>query len=250
MVVISEDTKRLTRQRVDLYHDDYDLAIEQHGMKCIWERAVVCQCCTGQTGQADFSCPYCHGRGFRYLPGKEIRVLTTSFSSSTKLETLGMREPGSAYATPTRDVIMGYRDRLIFPEFSSIFSESILIRGGESFSDFTKREMKEVLYLTHDNLLLEPEIDFTIHTNKRQIFLLNEESSPKQDSNYSILYYTPPSYLVTDCLHELRATYTMRKVDQETFVELPKQYYIQREGFQYQQDEPMPRREGSLIQME
>lgn len=228
--------------RADFFHEEFDTLVTQKGAKVDWEQAIVCQCLSNDSNQPDFNCPYCGGSGFRYFPAKQIRVVVTSFSSSVKLETLGIREPGTAYATPTSDVIMGYRDRLTFVDYKCKYSEAIRFNPelGSRVSSKTYRNIKEVISLIQGDIMYEEGIDFRISDDGYHIEWIGKDYDPSLEyTTMGILYLTTPRYLVTDLLHELRATYTERHVPQETFVELPKQYQIRREDFVYEVNEPM-----------
>lgn len=218
--------------RVDFYTTDYDDLIKQKGMKCDWEQAVVCQCISEDSGQPDFNCPLCNGSGFRFLPPKPIRVLATSFNSNVTVDTLSMREPGTAYITPPSSIIMGYHDRLIFTDFSCKYSETIRFQSGSVYSSRTYRNIKEILFLILDDNAYELGVDFRVSDDNYHIQWLDPTTFP-EGSPVSLLYMTTPCYLVIDLLHELRATYIERKVPQETFKEFPKQYQVRRENFVY-----------------
>lgn len=226
--------------RVDFYTEDYNDIINQKGMKCDWEQAIVCQCITEDSGQPDFTCPICHGSGFRYLPAIQIRVVSSSFSSSVQLETLTIREPGTAYVTPPSTIIMGYRDRLNFIDFECKFSETIRFKATSPYSNMTHRNIKRVIYLIQDDNVYEEGVDFEVTEDGYHLCWLDMETAPQEDTSMSLLYMTTPRYLVTDLLHELRATYIERKVPQETFKEFPKQYRVHREDFVYGVNEPQP----------
>ena len=228
--------------RVDFYTEDYNDLIKQKGMKAEWEQAIVCECMSNDSNQPNFTCPICHGSGFRYLPAKQIRVLSTTFSSSVKLETIGVREPGTAYITPPSTVIMGYRDRLKFVDFKCKYSETIQINPSTRFSDTTHRNIKEVLYLIKNNSQYDIDEDFVITEDGHHVQWINDATLPS--GNLSILYLTTPSYLVVDLLHELRATYVEHKQPSETFKEFPKQYQVRREDFVYGVDTPIVKELG------
>lgn len=225
--------------RADLYTEEFDTLIGQKGIECNYYPAIVCQCISEDSGQPDYSCPYCKGSGFRYLPPKQLRVLVTSLSGRTFLDTLGLKESGTVYATPTSDTIMGFHDRLIFPKFRCKYSERIVFTQGSQISSETYRNIVEVETLMVDNKVLEFEKDFSISSDGYHIQLLIplEEITNEDTVKMGILYYTNPSYLVQDLLHELRATYTERFVPKETYKELPKQYKLVREDFVYRAQE-------------
>ena len=228
--------------KVNLYTEEIDSLIEQRGHYALWERASVCSCISRDSGQPDFTCPICGGSGYRYLPPKKIKVAVTSLSGRIELETLETREPGTAYITPKSDILMGYKDRLRFPDFSCIFSE-VLHWDNEIYgvSPKTYRNIKDVVFLADENYEFEKGVDFAITDDGYHLIWLNKDFIPKlTGKNLSILYMTTPSYLVTDLLHELRATLSDRKTPTETFRELPKQYKINREDFIYKINDPEP----------
>lgn len=229
--------------RVDFYTEDYNDLVNQKGMKVDWEQAIVCECLSDDSHQPDFGCKLCNGSGFRYLPPKSIRVVSTTFSSSVKLETIGVREPGTAYITPPSDVIMGYRDRLKFVDFQCKYSETIAIDPETKFSDRTHRNIRSVLFLVQGDSQYEENVDFEITKDEFHIKWLDDKTLPS--GNLSILYLTTPSYLVVDLLHELRATYVKHKVPEEEFREFPKQYQVRREDFVYGVEEPVDNTEES-----
>lgn len=227
---------------VNIYNEEINEVVKQRGHNCDWQRAVVCHCVTADTGQPDFSCPTCGGSGYRYLKPVRIKVAVTSLTSQFNLNTLEFREPGTAYVTPTDDIIMGYRDRLSFPDFKCIFSEVIHWNfevDGLDLSPKTYRNIKEVIFLADKDYEFEEGVDYEITKDRHHIKWLNKEYQSKiNHKSMSLLYYTTPSYLVMDLLHELRATLSDRKTQNLTFRELPKQYRVKREDFIYKINSP------------
>jgi hypothetical protein len=150
-----------------------------------------------------------------------------------------LKESGTVYATPTSDTIMGFHDRLVFPNFKCKYSERLVFKRGEDTSSETYRNIVSVDTLMVNNLVLEFEKDFIVTEDGYHIKLLTpvEELTDEDTLHMGILYYTNPSYLVEDLLHELRATYTERNVPKETYKELPKQYKLVREDFVYRAQE-------------
>lgn len=232
--------------RVNLYEELYDDLINDRGHNAIWEQAAVCSCVSRDTGQPDFTCPICHGKGYRYLPGKRIFVVVTSMSGKIELNTLETREPGVAYVTPKANILMGYMDRLRFPDFSCKFSEVLKWdegRDGRGVSPRTYRNIRDVVSLTDAEHEYEKGIDYHISADQYHLVWDDQSSIDKLDSrNMSVLYLTTPSYLVVDLLHELRATMSDRKTPGITFRKLPNQYKVQREDFIYGVTTPDPAR--------
>lgn len=230
--------------RVNIYEEQFDTLLDHRGVDAIWEQAMVCNCVNRDTGQPNFVCPICGGSGYRYTQGKKIRVGVSAFISDNLLNSLLLREPGTAYCTPKADVIMGYKDRLYFPDFKCKFSEVIKWStedNGLGVSNKTYREIRGVLFLGDDTYEYEEGVDFEVTGDKFHLRWLDADvAKQKNDSNMSFLYYTAPSYLVDDLLHEVRATMSDRNTPSETFRELPKQYKIVREDFKYLVKSPEP----------
>ena len=229
---MSKET-RIQNGRVDFFTQDFNELIKTKGMNVDWEQAMVCQCITNDTNQPDFNCKYCKGSGYRYLPPKRIKVVSSAFNSSTKLETLGIREPGIAYVTPPNEIIMGYRDRLRYVDFRCKYSETIRFDSETGISSVTYRNINEILYLVQDDTLYEQGVDYDVMSDRHRIKWNKKYAIPLNQVNFTILYLTTPSYLVVDLLHELRATITKIMTPEEMFKELPKQYQISREDFVY-----------------
>ena len=148
-----------------------------------------------------------------------------------------LREPGTTYCTPKADVIMGFHDRLIFPDFKCTFSEVIkwdFEEDGDCLSHRTYRNVKSVIFLADDKYEYENGVDFEVTDDNYHLHWINKDTAAQiNKTNMSILYYTTPSYLVEDLLHELRATMSDRNTPTEIFRELPKQYQLKREDFSY-----------------
>lgn len=230
--------------RVNLYEEEFDKLIDDRGHWAEWQQAVVCSCISKDSGQPNFMCPICGGSGYRYLNAKKIKVSATSMAGQIELKTLELREPGTAYITPKSDIIMGYKDRLRFPDFNCKFSEVLHWSekdNGRGISPQTYRNINKVLFLADDQYEYEEGVDFEITEDKHHLRWLDQSHIDQLDGrNMSLLYYTTPSYLVVDLLHELRGTLSDRKTAEVTFRELPKQYKVQREDFVYKIAEPEP----------
>lgn len=239
--------------RVNIYEEEFDTLIRNRGHSCVWERAVVCSCVSRDSGQPNFNCSICGGSGYRYMAPKTIVAAVVSINSKYELTTLQFREPGTAYVTPTSDVIMGYRDRLRFPDFRCMFSEVIHWTDElTGISPQTYRNILSVEFLADDEFEYELGVDFEVTEDKHHIRWLNNNYLSKLNGrNMSLLYYTTPSYLVKDILHEIRGTLSDRKAGGDTtFRELPKQYLLQREDFVYNVSTPEPVKQEEPAQPE
>lgn len=238
--------------RANLYTELFDTLITDRGNNAKWEQACVCSCVSRDSGQPNFLCPKCGGRGFIYMPAKSICVGVTTLTAQINQLQIELREPGSAYITPKADVIMGYMDRLTFTDFTCKFSEVLhwghkdtqTIDDNPNISPRTYRKIESVIYLANDTYSFEENIDFRITDDRYHLEWLNTEL-PSEGLSTGFLYLTNPSYLVVDILHELRGHLSDRHVAEDdengvgiTYRELPKQYKLQREDFIYHVKEP------------
>lgn len=230
--------------RPTLYGSEFDTLVKNHGIDCDYEPAMVCDCLTADSHQPLYTCPKCGGSGYRYLKPKRIKVVVTSFATRTESEMMALRESGTAYATPPNDIIMGFHDRLTFPDFKCKYSERLWIGADDTVTSSSFRNIKGTVAVIFNQTEFEPESDFKVaddsyhlifNSTPREMFgdKFSDEWLVDGKLPISILYYTTPSYLVADIIHELRSHYTTRKVPSETFEELPKQYRLSREWFKY-----------------
>lgn len=226
--------------RVNLYQDEIQKVIDDRGHRCLWQRAAVCSCLSKDSGQPDFTCKRCHGTGYIYLPEQEIIVAATMFDSRYQQNTLQLYEPGTLYVTPSREIIMGYHDRLRFPDFRCLFSE--VVRFDDSrISARTYRNIIEPVHFCDTEYEFEEHSDYVITEDGYHVEYVGDEYEKYvRNHSFSILYYTTPSYLIVDLVHELRATLSDRNsaTGEAVFIELPKQYRARREDFIYGVAEP------------
>jgi len=216
--------------RADIKPKLFEDLIKYTGMKVLWEEAMFCHCLNKDSGQPDFNCPYCEGQGFLYLEPKETRVISYSFSGNREFLNIGLIERGTAYITTFPNVLMGYHDRVTFLDMSAKYSE--ILEFNKNKSSKSHRPINKIVMVKGDGLDFDIEKDFKITKDGRFIEYMNLTELP-DGTKLSVLYLTPPSYIVIDLVHELRATFVKFKYPQETFTELPKQYVIKREDFVY-----------------
>ena len=231
--------------RVDLYAEQYDELIRQKGMRVLWEEAMACYCLNKDTGQPDFNCQMCSGSGFIYSAPKETKVVTTGLTGRFDLETIGMIQKGTAYATALSSDLMGYHDRLAFPDFNGKYSQTVTFTDGKSPK--LHRPAKRIIrcmtavaefipFVDSDPVTGIPQPDFKISEDGFTIEWVNLETWPPDGTRAALLYVTNPSYIIDDITHELRATFVKYKQVENVFVELPKQYSLKREDFIYEYD--------------
>lgn len=204
----------------------FEELIEDQGYIVDWEQAFRCQCVYND--QARPTCHLCKGSGYRYLPKKRIKAVTTSLQGKNELNIQGLRQPGTAYLTPQNRIIMGYRDRVTFPEVESKYTEILTYRNGRTTR--TYRPIHRVLFIVQDGLVYEEGEDFDLSEDRTYLIFSKDL---EEGSKISALYMTSPSYLVLDLLHELRSTRISKDVVNPYTEKLPNQYLIRREDFVY-----------------
>lgn len=216
--------------RADLRADTFDVAIEQKGYRVIWEQALFCPCMSIESGQPDYECSSCHGKGYRYIRPTSIRALVTSINGRKDQHRIGLDEVGGAYLTPPSQSNVGFRDRFTFQDFTTKFSE-VLTRGEIGTSERLRYNCLTVVALFSMQGELHMGVDYAISEDNLHVKFLKEDLMYEGD-RYSILYNIRPVYVALNPIHDLRGTYTTHKAKgMEKFVQLPKQFQIRREDF-------------------
>jgi hypothetical protein len=212
--------------RADLRPDIFDQLVSQKGFTVVWEQAMFCSCLNLTSGQPDYNCPVCHGKGYAYMPPKTTKVIATSINGRKDQERIGLNEQGTAYITSRNEDLIGFRDRFTFVDFQ-VKTTEVLVRGTEPI-DKCRYKVLDALYIQHLGEFYKKGIDFIMHSTG--IEWVNP--SMVHGMQYSILYKTNPVYVALSPIHELRGSYSMRKGQgAEYFVQLPCQYMVKREDF-------------------
>jgi hypothetical protein len=215
--------------RADLKPETFDTLITQKGYKVIWEQGMFCSCYSSDSGQPDYSCPACKGKGYVYFSPKETRAIVTSINGRKEQEHIGLNEVGGAYLTPLSTDNVGFRDRFTFLDFTMKFSQ-LLLRGAPGDPDILRYPANDITCLRLLNEVYKRGIDFDLSHDGKQITWLKQVMD--EGTQYSVLYDTQAVYIAINPIHELRGTYTMYKAGgMEQFVKLPKQFQIKREDF-------------------
>lgn len=208
---------------------DFENLIENHGYNAYWQQSIICECY--KEGQPNVHCTFCNGRGWRYLPRKHIKVISTSFTGKQELTIPGLKEQGTVYITPSSKILMGYHDKLEFYEVTAKHSQ--ILTMGINETSATNRPIKDVLFIVADNYVFEEGMDFKVTNDKHHLEWINEQTKPTKGTCISALYTTSPEYVVIDLLHELRSTRISKGQVSPTTEELPKQYQARRIDFVY-----------------
>lgn len=214
--------------RADLRPSIFDSAIDHKGYRVIWEKGMFCSCYTPDSGQPDYNCRTCKGKGYKYFEPKEIKVLVTSINGSKQQDRPGLIELGTAYLTPKSTDRVGFRDRFTFLDFSIRYSEVLYHRSGQE--DVLRYPCLETVRISKLDKLYDEGVHFELSEDRTRITWKDDHLYDREA--YSILYYIRPVYIAINPVHELRGTYTMHKgggVDQ--WAKLPDQFQIKREDF-------------------
>lgn len=210
----------------------FDTAIKQHGYRMLWEQGMFCSCYNMQSGQPDYTCSTCKGKGYIYFNPTEIRGVTTSINGRKEQGKIGLDDMGTAYLTPPSDYNIGFRDRFTFLDFTTKFSE-VIIRdehGTGELTDKLRYPAKNILMVRVGDMEFKRGLHFNLSKDGTTIEWL--DSHVYEGVNYSILYTSNPVYIAIGPIHELRGTYSMKKAGGlEAFHQLPKQFQIKREDF-------------------
>lgn len=109
--------------RPDFKPELFDSAIRQKGYKMVWEQSMLCSCYDLDSGQPDFRCTHCRGKGYVYFDPQEIRAVVTSLNGHKEQERIGLMDFGTAYLTPSSVDDVGFRDRFTFIDFTIKYTE-------------------------------------------------------------------------------------------------------------------------------
>jgi len=217
--------------RADFRPELFDTAIFQKGYRILWEQSMLCSCYTKNSGQPDYNCPVCKGKGYVYFDPKEIRAVVSSINGHKEQTHLGLFDLGSAYLTSMSTDDIGFRDRFTFLDFTTKFSEVIIHDENMEGSDidtfrYPAKEMVSVRKL--DTTYIQGR-DYDVSKDGRSI---TWKTYMNPGDQYSVLYKTNPVYIAIGPIHELRGTYSVAKAKGlEIFYQFPKQYQIKREDF-------------------
>jgi hypothetical protein len=220
--------------RADLKPEYFDTLVEQKGYRMLWQQAMFCSCVNEQSGTPDYNCTVCYGRGYVYFGETITRALVTSISDRKEQERIGLHEVGAAYLTPLSKDNVGFRDRFIFLDFYTKFSEVLTVNGEQDIA--LRYRCESMIALRSTSGFLREGIDFELIHPPDDDFISSSKirwkSMVPYEGRISVLYDIRPVYIAINPIHELRGTYSMHKGGgSEYFIRLPKQFQIKREDF-------------------
>lgn len=83
-----------------LHADKFEVLIQKHGREVRWEEAILCSCWNLVSGQPDYNCLVCGGKGHTYSAPVNGVVLFTSITANVDFkEMAGMFQMGDAVMT-------------------------------------------------------------------------------------------------------------------------------------------------------
>ena len=116
----------INKTRADFDPLLFDTAIQQHGKRILWRKAMICPCIVEATGQARTDCRNCDSSGFLYVDPIAIQALIMSFDKQTRLyEKFALWQTGEASLTMQANYRMGYRDSIELIDDVACFNEII-----------------------------------------------------------------------------------------------------------------------------
>lgn len=207
--------------RVDFYTEEFERLIHQRGARVVWEKSMFCSCLDPHTGQSDFTCPACHGKGYVYFNPTAIRAVVSGLGGNKEQLPIGLLDVGTAYLTTKASDRVGFRDRLTFTDFKTAYSQVLTYNGSPLKLRY---EVEEIITVR----VLSSEISgYTLGEDKQTLSF--EPDTLTVGERFSILCHIKPVYVVIDIPHELRGSFIKFQNREEKWTELPKQFLIKRE---------------------
>lgn len=211
--------------RIDFKPEEFDRAVFQRGARAIWEKSMLCSCIDVHSGQPDFGCTVCFGKGFVYFDPTEIRAIAQGIGGDNQNIPIGLIDVGTSYLTVRSMDRVNFRDRITFPDMVTTYSQVLTYSGdGEPVElKYTAKELLAVRVLEYE---LPPET-YSLSDGGRSITF--STGVMNYGDRFSVLLRISPVYIVIDMPHDLRGSFIKFGRPDEEWVELPKQLIIKRE---------------------
>lgn len=214
--------------RATLKPEKFDKLLEDNGYRVIWEQGMFCSCIKTFSGQPDYLCPACQGKGYIYINATQTRMFFSSVGGTKHQERIGLNDTGYAYVTPMTKDMVGHRDRITFLDFTAKYSQ-VLLKEDHVTPITLSYPVKSMLAMRVLNQVYTEGVDFNIDPDDRTKLVWLTESVPIS-SHFSLLYTVAPVYIVVGIEHEIRGTYTVEGGrGGEIIRELPKRFQVKRE---------------------
>jgi hypothetical protein len=205
-----------------LHEDNFNELIARRGRPTQWKEAVICTCWHIDSGQPDYNCEVCKGKGYIYSESIGAKALVTSLTFNKEWnEMSGAFEVGDGIMTipakipavvennivkewkanPMYDI--GENDHIILMDDTFKASE-VLLKGrgmyGREADTLYNEIVTHVKYIwsynnaTKEIINYRETVDYTISENHIQ--WLDSELTPADATPYSVVYFHRPMYVV------------------------------------------------------
>lgn len=210
--------------RVDLMPNEFDKEIYQKGVRIVWEKSCLCSCLDPHTGQGDFGCPACKGRGYTYFDPQPIRAVVNGMTGDKNQIPIGLMDVGTSLMTTMSKDGVGFRDRLTFVDFRTSYSQVVSYSSAGTPMKYACMEFTQAR-------VLSSAIDDSLITfsEDRQTMFIDPSAGLAEGERIAVLYRIQPTYIVIDIPHELRGTFVKFGNPEEKWMVLPRQFLIKRE---------------------
>lgn len=218
-----------TSQRVDFNTQEFYKIIEQMGYTVTWERATACPCIrVNESGQPDFNCPLCKGKGKFWHSSQTIKGIMTNFNEEARYNTNGEIMAGTSYFTTHGLNKLGFWDRVTNLHSYIRYSE-IVEKGDSGQLDSLRFDPIDISVLRTVSKEYIKDVDYTIESYS--IKWLPNGNEPRRSEMYSVDYTTHPRWIVIDLVNVLRDTYVKSKRAGVSFEILPVRAVVRLEFF-------------------
>lgn len=213
---------------VKIHVEKFEAMIARRGRPVKWEQSVLCTCWNLQSGQPNYYCNACGGKGYTYEPPVDEVGLVMSITQNKDFdESAGVFQIGDAVLTVPKRVFKVFAhptntsgvDTLIYERENAMFDigmndritlmdddfkTSELLKKGEDIDmrpadTLLNRDVVSIISIRSNNpetgeiTKYEPEVDFT-HDENRIVWLL--PSQPADGTQYSVTYTHRPVFTV------------------------------------------------------
>jgi hypothetical protein len=228
-----------TRQRTDFKLDEFYRRIEQMGYALQWEKSALCPCLDkNRTGQSDFNCPLCKGKGRYWYDQQVVKGVMTSLSGKGNYPVTGEVMTGTSYFTTHGWNKLGLWDRLTHVNSKMRYSEILTKKGAGEKDQLRFKPMlqadgfPDILNVRTVEKEYYPAVDFTMDTTGF-IEWISGSNQPRTGDQFTVDYYSNPRWIVIDLINIVRDTFVKSKRPGVTFLQLPVrsmvrlEYYVQ-----------------------
>lgn len=180
--------------------------VDEHGYNLTWEKSQFCPCRNKDTGQPNFNCGLCSGRGYLYFDTKCIRGIVTSLAASKAMKeayVMGDWILGRASLTIKAEDAVSFRDRVTNNESLIRFAELFNFKV-TTLSYPQRYPVVEVLIMRTIEETFVFGTDFTVDDDGVIQFLSTSTILPPADTPVSVLYTCHPTWIVMEHLHIIR----------------------------------------------